>query len=98
MPANAPRTYYVYILASKTRRLYVGMTNDLERRLHQHQTEDADGFTSRYNIDRLVWHENTTSAVDAVTREREIKGWRREKKVALIESENPGWDDLAKEW
>jgi len=98
MSARSPRQYYVYMLASKTRRLYVGMTNDLERRLQEHRTKAVDGFTSRYNINRLVWYEATTSAIDAVAREREIKGWRREKKVKLIESENPGWVDLAKDW
>jgi putative endonuclease len=98
MPARIPRQYYVYMLTSKTRRLYVGMTNDLERRLQEHRTKAVEGFTSRYNIDRLVWYEVTTSAVDAVAREREIKGWRREKKVELIESENPSWTDMANDW
>ena len=98
MPARNPQQYYVYMLASKTRRLYIGMTSDLEGRLQEHRTKAVEGFTSRYNIDRLVWYEVTTSAVDAVAREREIKGWRREKKVELIESENPSWTDLAKDW
>ena len=95
---TAERCYSVYILASKTRRLYVGMTNDLHRRLLQHQTKAIDGFTSKYNIDRLVWYAATGSVLDAIAREKEIKGWRREKKVHLIEAENPGWIDLARDW
>jgi putative endonuclease len=92
------RTYYVYMLASRTRRLYVGMTNDLERRVWQHQTKAIDGFTSRYNIDRLVWYESTSQVHDAINREHEIKAWRREKKIALIEADNPDWTDLARGW
>ena len=94
----APREYNVYLLASKTRRLYVGMTNDLERRVWEHRNKAIDGFTSRYNIDRLVWYAATNSVMDAIAREKEIKGWRREKKVALIEEENPRWMDLAHDW
>lgn len=92
------RHYYVYMLASKTRRLYVGVTNDLERRVWQHRTKALEGFTSRYNIDRLVWYESTGEVLAAIEREKEIKAWRREKKVRLIESENPGWTDLARDW
>jgi putative endonuclease len=90
--------YFVYILASKTRRLYVGMTNDIERRVWQHRTKAIEGFTSRYNVDRLVWYATTNSALDGVAHERQIKSWRREKKVALIEEQNPGWLDLARDW
>jgi putative endonuclease len=92
------KQFYVYMLANKMRRLYVGMTSDLERRVWEHRTKAIEGFTSRYNIDRLVWYETTNRAMDAATREREIKAWRREKKIALIEAENPGWDDLARDW
>jgi putative endonuclease len=84
---RAERQYFVYILASKVRRLYVGMTNDLERRGWQHRTKVVDGFTSRYNIDRLVWYESTDNVLAAIEREKEIKAWRREKKVRLIEAE-----------
>ena len=97
-PASSMSEYYVYILASITHRLYVGMTSDLERRIWQHKTKAVDGFTSRYNVDRLVWYASTNSAIEGVTRERQIKSWRREKKVALIEAENPGWVDLARDW
>jgi putative endonuclease len=95
---RAEREYYVYILANKMRRLYVGVTIDLERRVWEHRTKAVDGFTSRYNIDRLVWYASTNQVVDAIAREREIKGWRREKKIALIEAENPEWRDLARDW
>ena len=96
MPAE--RHYYVYMLASKTRRLYVGMTNDLTRRVWQHRTKAIEGFTSKYNIVRLVWYETTSQVVDAIAREHQIKSWRREKKIELIEAENPGWVDLARDW
>ena len=87
--------YYVYILASRSKRLYVGMTSDLERRVSEHKTKAIPGFTSQYNIDRLVWYESTNSAIDAAERERQLKRRRREKKVWLIEMDNPAWDDLA---
>ena len=96
MPAE--RHYYVYMLASRTRRLYVGMTNDLERRVWQHRTRAIDGFTSKYNIDRLVWHESTGQVLDAIAREKQVKSWRREKKIELIEADNPCWADLARGW
>jgi len=92
------RQFYVYMLASKTRRLYVGMTSDLEQRVWQHRTKAIEGFTSRYNIDRLVWYESTSEVMAAIEREKEIKAWRREKKVKLIEADNPRWVDLAREW
>jgi putative endonuclease len=92
------KQYYVYILASRTRRLYVGMTSNLEQRIWQHRTKAVEGFTSRYNIDRLVYYEETDSAIEASARERQIKTWRREKKVALIEADNPVWADLARGW
>jgi putative endonuclease len=89
------REYFVYILASRSKRLYVGVTSNLEQRVAQHKSKAIPGFTSRYNVDRLVWYESTNSAIDAVERERQLKNWRREKKVALIEAENAAWDDLA---
>jgi putative endonuclease len=95
---SGARQYYVYMLASKTRRLYVGVTNDLERRVWQHRTKAIEGFTSRYNVDRLVWFETTNQVVDATAREHQIKSRRREKKVALIEAENSGRVDLARDW
>ena len=92
------RQYYVYMLASKTRRLYVGMTNDLAHRVWQHRTKAVEAFTSKYNVDRLVWYETTDQVLDAIAREKQVKSWRREKKIELIEDENPGWVDLARDW
>jgi len=92
------KTFFVYLLASKSRRLYVGVTNDLERRLSEHKSKLTDGFTKRYNIDRLVYFEQTTDVLSAITREKQLKSWNRSKKIALIESINPTWEDLSTEW
>ena len=92
------RTHAVYILASRSRVLYIGSTTDLIRRMHQHRTRIVKGFTRQYDITRLVYFEQTFNARAAVERERELKGWRREKKIRLIESVNPGWIDLAADW
>jgi putative endonuclease len=87
--------YYVYLLASrKDGALYLGITNDLIRRSFEHRSKTARGFTSRYNITKLVWFEIYDDPISAITREKEIKKWRRLWKVALIEKENPNWDDL----
>ncbi len=88
-------TYYVYILASKSRRLYIGVTNNLERRMFEHKNKITPGFTSQYNIDRLVYFETTDDITAAIEREKQLKGWRREKKVTLIHVLNPSWEDLA---
>jgi len=93
-----PKQYYVYIMASRSRTLYAGVTNDLERRVAEHKRGLLPGFTSRYRVSRLVYFEATENVESAIAREKEIKCWRREKKVALIESGNPTWDDLAAEW
>ncbi len=90
--------YFVYILASATRRLYVGVTNDLIRRVFEHKCGNASRFTRRYGITRLVCVESTSSVRDAIAREKQIKGWLRCKKVALIEARNPGWADLSDGW
>ncbi|NEW91742.1 GIY-YIG nuclease family protein [Rhodopseudomonas sp. BR0M22] len=87
--------YYVYLVASrKDGALYVGVTNDLVRRVYEHRTKAVPGFTSKYNIARLVWFEIHDDPISAITREKEIKKWRRAWKVALIERDNPGWEDL----
>ena len=91
-------TFYVYIHTNNSRTLYVGMTNDLERRMFEHKTKAADGFTAKYNITRLVYHEETNDPVVAIEREKQIKGWLRQKKIDLVESENPNWLDLAADW
>ncbi len=83
------RTYYVYILSNVHRTLYTGVTNDLARRLHEHKHGLVPGFTSRYGIDRLVYFETTSDVGAAIEREKQIKGWLRAKKLALIESANP---------
>ncbi len=90
--------FFVYILASKSRTLYVGVTRDLLRRVHEHKTKSIPGFTAKYRIDRLVHFEESAFLMEAIRREKELKGWRRAKKVALIERTNPSWDDLACEW
>ena len=92
------RLYFVYILASKSRRTYIGVTNDLQRRVWQHRNKRISGFTAVYNMTSLVYFESTPDVRSAIAREKELKGWRREKKVALIERENLGWRDLAADW
>jgi putative endonuclease len=89
------KEYFVYILASRSRTLYVGVTNDLEGRVAEHRSKRVPGFTSRYNITRLVYFEKTTGVRSALAREKEIKGWNRARKVALIERANPTWEDLS---
>ncbi|HUX02961.1 MAG TPA: GIY-YIG nuclease family protein [Phycisphaerae bacterium] len=90
--------YYVYILTNRSGTLYVGVTNNLLRRLYEHKHKLIPGFTKRYNIDRLVYYEHTPDIRAAIAREKQIKPWRREKKVALIESKNRDWHDLSAEW
>ena len=91
------RHFYVYMLASRSRRLYVGVTNNLLVRLAQHRDGQCE-FTARYRITRLVYFESTGNVVSAIEREKQIKSWRRAKKVALIAASNPTWDDLASSW
>ncbi len=92
------RSPYVYILASKTRVLYVGVTSDLATRMLQHKSKSKPGFTAEYNVDRLVYRESCETMTAAIAREKQIKGWTRKKKIALIEQFNPEWKDLAEEW
>jgi putative endonuclease len=89
---------FVYILASKSRVLYVGVTADLLRRMWEHRTGALPGFTRRYGVDRLVYYETADNPAGAIRREKQIKGWARVKKVAMIESMNPEWNDLAERW
>jgi putative endonuclease len=89
------RTYCVYILASRSRNLYTGVTNNLQRRVFEHQNGLVPGFSSKYKIHRLVYYEVFGDIRYAIEREKEIKAWRREKRVALIERRNPTWEDLA---
>jgi putative endonuclease len=93
------KTYWVYIMSNKARRLYVGFTSKLGSRVIQHRLKlYPDSFTARYCFDTLVWYEEHSEVIRARMREVEIKGWRREKKLALILAENPDWADLSLEW
>ena len=87
--------YYVYLAASRKHgTLYLGVTNNLVRRIHEHKTKVAPGFTSQYNVVRLVWYEAYDDPTNAITREKDVKKWRRDWKIRLIEEENPEWLDL----
>ena len=94
----AVRTYYVYILASRSRTLYVGVTNDLVRRIFEHKMHFVAGFTDRYRVERLVHFEEISDINTAIAREKQLKSWRREKKLRLIETTNPSWEDLSGDW
>ena len=89
------RQYWTYILSSFSRTIYVGVTNDLERRIQQHKSKQVPGFTARYDVTRLVHSEVFSDVCDAIAREKQIKSWSRARKNALIEEHNPLWDDLA---
>ena len=87
--------YYVYLTASRKHgTLYLGVTNNLVRRIYEHKTKAKPGFTARYNVVRLVWYERYDDPTNAITREKDIKKWRRDWKIRLIEEENPDWSDL----
>ena len=90
--------FYVYILTNKRGNvLYTGVTNDLSRRIYEHKHGSIDGFTKKYNVNRLVYFETCNYAVDAIAREKQVKGWSRKKKDELITAFNPAWEDLYKE-
>ena len=91
--------YFVYILTSKQNTvLYIGVTNNLQRRLYEHRNNLADGFTKKYHVHKLVYFETTSDVRAALEREKQLKGWTRAKKIALIESMNPEWNDLSTTW
>ncbi len=92
------KEYYVYIMTNGVRTLYIGVTNDLMRRVFEHKEKVADGFTNKYNITMLVYYETASDVQAAIAREKQLKSWRRSKKIALIESSNPQWKDLSLEW
>lgn len=92
------KTYYVYIMASSSGTLYTGVTDDLERRVFEHKHKLIPGFSSKYNVNRLVYYEETRDIKEALNREKQIKGWLRSKKLELITSCNPKWQDLSDEW
>jgi putative endonuclease len=85
-------------MTNRSRTLYTGITNDLKRRVYEHRHKLVPGFTSKYNITQLVYFEETADVKAAITREKQIKGWLRSKKIALIESANPTWRDLSTDW
>ncbi|MEW5701654.1 MAG: GIY-YIG nuclease family protein [Candidatus Zixiibacteriota bacterium] len=89
------KEYFVYIMASRSRTLYTGVTSDLTRRVWEHRHAARGGFTAKYKAHRLVYYQSTPNISAAIARERQIKGWLRARKIALIESINPTWEDLA---
>ncbi len=92
------KTLYVYIMASKSGTLYVGVTSNIKRRVLEHEQHLVPGFTDKYNVDRLLYFEVIGDPISAINREKQIKRWRREKKVTLIDSMNPEWNDLSEDW
>ena len=92
------RQYYVYIMTGMSRTLYVGVTSNLERRLYEHKGSLAPGFTAHYRLNRLVYYETTSDILSAIAREKQVKAWRRSKKMALIRTMNPEWRDLSEDW
>ncbi|MBQ3045006.1 MAG: GIY-YIG nuclease family protein [Clostridia bacterium] len=91
--------YYVYIMTNKNNQvMYVGVTNDIYRRVEEHKAKKIDGFTKKYNVTKLVYCESTAYVENAIEWEKKIKGWTRAKKNALVESLNPEWKDLSEEW
>ncbi len=95
---KAAHQYYVYMMSNAAHTLYTGVTNNLERRVPEHKSGLQPGFTARYRLTRLVYYEMTGSVEAAIARERQIKGWLRKKKVALIDNANPTWADVSLEW
>jgi putative endonuclease len=92
------KQYYIYIMTNQSRTLYTGVTSDIAGRVYQHKEGTGSKFTSKYKINRLVYYEEFSDIEEAIAREKQIKGWVRRKKIDLIESSNPIWDDLSSEW
>ena len=93
------KQYCVYILTNSRRTvLYTGVTNNMERRLSEHKDKLGSAFTRKYNVDQLVYYESTNSVIAAIEREKELKNWRRSRKLGLINASNPEWKDLAAQW
>ena len=92
------KQYFVYIMSNKSRRLYTGITSRIVARVFEHKTKALPGFTAHYKFDMLVYYEEYSDVMSAIAREKEIKGWRREKKLKLILADNPDWTDLSAEW
>ena len=98
LPVSRDHHYYVYILTNRVRTLYVGVTSNLQRRIYEHKQKLVPGFTKKYNLTWLAYYEETTDVRSAIEREKQIKSWRRNKKIVLVESANPQWKDLALDW
>ncbi len=92
------RLYYAYMISSRSRTLYVGVTGNLHKRIFEHKRKWYEGFSATYQCNRLVWNERFICVENAIAREKRLKGWRRSKKIALIEKENPTWGDLSEGW
>ncbi len=90
--------YYAYMVASRSRTLYIGVTGSLHKRVFEHKRKWYEGFSSTYQCNRLVWYEGFVHANNAIAREKQLKGWARAKKTALIEKSNPTWEDLSEGW
>ncbi len=95
---SGEKSYYVYIMASRSLNLYTGVTNSIYQRALQHKSGEIDGFTKKYNINRLVYYEMFEHIGNAIAREKQVKAWTRAKRLALIKSINPTWQDSAEEW
>src|SRR5271167_4554524 len=95
---SCEKHYYVYIITNPSRTLYTGMTNNLRRRIDEHKRKLVPGFTARYNITRLVYFAVFEDVRNAIDCEKKVKSWTRAKRVALVESKNPNWDDLSRDW
>jgi putative endonuclease len=92
------RRYFVYIMANASKRIYTGMTNSIRRRVREHKLKLAPGFAAQYNMTRLVYFESFEDVRNAIEREKQVKTWTRAKRLALVESTNPKWEDLSREW
>ena len=92
------KRYYVYIMTNKSGTLYTGLTESLKKRIHQHKNKLVEGFTKKYNINRLLYFETFSDVYSAIAREKTIKGWVRRKKLDLIRATNPDWTDLSQDW
>ncbi|MBN2313406.1 MAG: GIY-YIG nuclease family protein [Sedimentisphaerales bacterium] len=90
--------YYIYIMTNRSGTLYIGVTNNIRKRIFQHKNQLVEGFTKKYNINRLLYYETFSDIHSAIAREKSIKGWLRSKKIELIETINPNWADLSKDW
>ena len=89
------KDYYVYIITNNKKTLYIGVTNNLQRRIYEHKNKLIDGFSKKYNLNKLVYFESCSEIKDAIKREKQLKNWHRKWKINLIESINPNWDDLS---